>query len=146
VRLGGWASGMGLTMLDSMAPWLQLGRIGQLTWWTAWLWGSGVVINLLVLQALDIPGSPLMALTLLVLLTLGARVPAGPANIGVFESLCVVGLDWFGVKPGLALSYGFALHVVVLLPGLIGGAWVVWHDATIWAGVRGAADREQSGV
>jgi uncharacterized membrane protein YbhN (UPF0104 family) len=138
-RLGNWVTGVSVAMLDTMAAWSEPARAGRVLWWTALLWLLGVGVNLLVLLALGMPGQPLIAFALLVLLQLGARVPGAPANLGIFESVCVLVLGWFGIDPGLALSYGFALHVVVLLPGLIGGAWVLWHDSAARAGLQVAA-------
>jgi uncharacterized protein (TIRG00374 family) len=138
-RLGRWATGVSLPMLDTMAAWLSPGRVGQLVLWTAGLWLAGICVNLLVLLAFGLPAHFSMATTLLVLLQLGSRVPGAPANVGIFESLCIAGLGWFGVEPALALSYGFALHVIVVLPGLVGGTWVLWHDSAVRADLRQAA-------
>ena len=129
----------GTAALECLAVWLRPGRAVQLTLWTAGIWAWGALINGLVLLAFDLPARPALAAGLLVLLQLGARVPGAPANLGVFESLCVVGLGWFGVEGGLALGYALALHAVVLLPGLVGGAAVLWRDAAARAGVRSAA-------
>lgn len=138
-RLGRWATGLSLAMFDTLAAWLSPGRVGQLVLWTALLWAVGVGVNLLVLLAFGLPVHFSTAVALLVLLQLGARVPGAPANLGVFESLSIAGLGWFGVEPSLALSYGLALHAIVLLPGLLGGAWVLWRDAAVRAGLRQAA-------
>jgi uncharacterized protein (TIRG00374 family) len=138
-RLGRWATGVSLPMLDTMAAWLSPGRVGQLALWTAGLWLAGICVNLLVLLGFGLPARFSMATTLLILLQLGSRVPGAPANAGIFESLCIAGLGWFGVEPALALSYGFALHVIVVLPGLVGGTWVLWHDSAVRADLRQAA-------
>ena len=132
-------SGVGLAMLEGASGWLKPARIVPLLLWTVALWLSGVAVNLLVLRALDLPVQPLIGVTLFILLMLGIRLPAGPASLGIFESLCVVGLGWFGVEPTAALSYGLALHAVVLLPGLAGGAWVLGRDAALRVGLRQAA-------
>lgn len=141
-RLGGWLTGVSIALLDTLSTWLRPARLAELVGWTALLWAASVGVNLLVLRAFGLPVQLAPAWTLLVLLQLGARVPGAPANVGVFESLCVAGLGWFGVEPGPALSYGLALHAVVLLPGLAGGGWVLWRDAALRAGLRQAA-REQ---
>jgi uncharacterized membrane protein YbhN (UPF0104 family) len=137
-------TGVSLAMLDTMAAWLSPGRIGQLLGWTAILWAAGTGVNALVLLAFGLPAHSTTAIALLILLQLGARVPGAPANAGVFESLCIAGLGWFGVEPAQALSYGLALHAVVLLPGLVGGAWVLWRDSAVRAGLRQAANATAS--
>jgi uncharacterized membrane protein YbhN (UPF0104 family) len=142
VRLGGRVAGTSMILLEVMGAWLKPVRAGQLILWTAALWLLGTGVNLLVLLALGLPGRADIALVLLVLLQLGARVPGAPANLGLFESLCVAGLAWFGVAAGPALSYGLALHAVVLLPGLLGGAWALWHDAVLRARLRHATQGE----
>ena len=141
-RLGRWVTGVSLVMLDTLTAWLSPGRIGQLMLWTVGLWAVGASVNLLVLLAFGLPARLSTAVALLVLLQLGARVPGTPANLGVFESLCIAGLGWFGVEPSLALSYGLALHAAVLLPGLLGGAWVLGRDAAVRAGLRQAASEQ----
>jgi uncharacterized protein (TIRG00374 family) len=138
-RLGGRVAGVSLSMLDTMVAWLSPGRAGQLALWTAGLWAAGIGVNVLVLSAMGMPPRFSIGASLLILLQLGVRVPGAPANAGVFESLCVAGLGWFGVEPALALSYGFALHAVVLLPGLVGGTWVLGRDSAVRADVRRAA-------
>jgi uncharacterized protein (TIRG00374 family) len=145
-RLGRRVAGVSLSMLDTTLAWLRASRAGQLALWTAGLWAAGAGINLLVLAALGIPARFSTAVTLLILLQLGVRVPGAPANAGVFESLCVFGLGWFGVEPTLALSYGFALHAVVLLPGVIGGTWVLWRDSAARAELRRATRASSSGT
>lgn len=125
-------------MLDTLATWTQPMRVVHLVGWTAVIVALGTAINYLVLVALDLPARLQIAFVLLVLLQLGARVPAGPANIGVFELLCVVGLGWYGVDAGRALSYGLILHITVLLPGLLGGGWALLVDTALPAGLRAA--------
>lgn len=145
LRFGERVTGAGVAILDSMDVWLRPGRAGRLLLWTAGLWLVGVLVNWLVLLTLGLPGRLSIAAVLLVLLQLGARVPGAPANIGIFESLCIVGLGWFGVKPGLALGYGLLLHAVVLLPGLIGGTLVLWRDSIARDGLRRAASGQVGG-
>ena len=139
--LGRTVGDIGLSMLKGASGWLQPSRFGPLALWTAALWLDGIAVNLLVLKAMDLPTRPLIGATLFVLLMLGIRLPAGPANLGIFESLCIVGLGWFGVEPTVALSYGLALHTVVLLPGLVGGSLVLGRDAALRTGLRQAGKR-----
>ena len=133
LRFGDWAAGAGEAALDVAAVWLQPGRLWGLVTWTLAVWAIGALVNLLVLAAFGIPGGLGTAFVLLVLLQMGARVPGVPANIGVFEFLCQVGLGWFGIEPNLALSYGLALHVIVLLPALIVGGLLLWRDSALLA-------------
>lgn len=140
VRLGDRVAGAGASVLDGVAFWVRPGRAGRLVLWTAAVWVVGALVNLLVLRALRVDDRLSVAAVLLIVLQLGARVPSAPAGIGLFETLCIVGLGWFGVEPGLGLSYGLLLHMVVLAPGLVGGGLVLWRVPAVRAGLRRAAD------
>jgi uncharacterized membrane protein YbhN (UPF0104 family) len=139
-RLSRPVAGLSEAALASLEVWRRPGRLAVALWWTALIWGAGVGVNWLVLRALGLAGGVVAAAALLVLLQLGVRVPGAPANLGIFESLCIFGLGWFGVEPGAALSYGLALHGVVLLPGLVGGALAVWRVAPGWGALREAVE------
>lgn len=96
--------------------------------WSLGIWGLGAIVNLLVLQAVGLPGNSLIAVTLLVILRLGTSVPSIPAGIGLFEYLCVLTLSVFGIVGARALSLGVLLHFVVLLPPIVVGAVVLWRE------------------
>lgn len=139
-RLSQPVAGLGEAALTSLNVWRRPGRLAQVLLWTALIWVVGGLVNWLVLRAMGLTGGIQAAAVLLVLLQLGIRVPGAPANLGIFESLCIFGLGWFGVEPGPALSYGLVLHAVVLLPGLAGGALAVWRMAPGWEAMRNALE------
>jgi uncharacterized membrane protein YbhN (UPF0104 family) len=139
-RLSTRVAGLGEAALTSLNVWRQPGRLVEPLLWTGVIWAAGGLVNWLVLRALGLPGGAQAAAALLVLLQLGVRVPGAPANLGIFESLCIFGLGWFGVEPGAALSYGLVLHGVVLLPGLAGGALAIWRVTPGWGALRNALE------
>jgi hypothetical protein len=146
VRFGERVTGAGVLVLDGVAAWLRPGRACILILWTAAIWAMGMLVNWLVLIALGIPGRFSIAAVLLVLLQMGGRVPGLPASIGIFEALCIIGLGWFAIGPGLGLGYGVALHAVVLLPGLVGGAFVLWRDSVARVGLQQITGRGAGSV
>lgn len=90
--------------------------------WTAviWLLGGAVSYGMFVAVGIAVPWSA--AWFLIVVLQLGTRVPALPANLGVFHYLVVLALGVYGVNPSAALAYAILLHLVVfLLPAVLGG-------------------------
>lgn len=89
--------------------------------------GLGVLVNLTALVALGIQVPLVVPVLLLVVLQIGAKMPSLPANIGVFEYLCLLSLSLFSVDSNLALSFGFLLHLIVLLPPALLGALSLWR-------------------
>jgi uncharacterized membrane protein YbhN (UPF0104 family) len=144
-RFGDRVTLAGAAVLDGLVLWLQPGRAGRLALWTLGLWSVGALVNWVVLLALGLPSRFSMAAVLLVLVQLGVRVPGAAASIGIFESLCIVGLGWFGIEAGQALGYGLVLHAIVLLPGLIGGVSVLGMDPVAREGLRRAARARTGG-
>lgn len=111
------------TSLSVLRRPLKLGGLAGLTaliWWLAW-W-----TNQLCLQALglDLPASA--ALLVLVALQVGVSLPSLPGRVGVFEYVCILALQLFGIDPATALSYGILLHVVVYIPVVAGGLPALW--------------------
>jgi uncharacterized protein (TIRG00374 family) len=115
------AAQMGLTALRS-AP-----QMGILLGWTLVVWFLSAGTNWLLLRALALPPSPLIALTLLVILQAGSALPSSPAKIGVFHYLTILGLGLFSIPSDVALAFAVWLHliVVVLLIGL-GILCLIW--------------------
>lgn len=93
--------------------------LSVLVWFSAWL------NNHLTLQALGgmlpWPGS----LLLLVLLMAGVSLPAAPGKIGVFEYIVVFTLGMYQIDSTYALSYAVLLHIIVYLPVILIGGWVM---------------------
>jgi uncharacterized membrane protein YbhN (UPF0104 family) len=139
-RLSQRLAGLSEAALASLDVWRKPGRLARLLLWTASIWGAGALVNWLVLRAMGLTGGLVVAAALLVLLQLGVRVPGAPANLGIFESLCILGLSWFGQERGAALSYALALHGVVLLPGLVGGTVALWRVTPGWGALRQAVE------
>ncbi len=89
--------------------------------WSAFIWATAILNNLLVLRALHLDAPPRAAVLLLVVLQASITVPSIPGRIGLYEYLCVLVLGMFGVGQAAALSYGFLLHAIVLLPSTLLG-------------------------
>jgi uncharacterized membrane protein YbhN (UPF0104 family) len=56
-----------------------------------------------------------------VALQFGTRIPALPANLGVFHYAVILALGFYGVNESVALAYAILLHLIVfILPAIIG--------------------------
>jgi uncharacterized protein (TIRG00374 family) len=97
--------------------------------WSVAMWGLGGLINLVVLGAVGLSARPVVALSLLVILQVGTKVPSLLAGIGVFEYLCVFALSLFGIASSQALVLGVLLHFVVVVPPSVIGAIALWHES-----------------
>lgn len=115
-------------LLDSMAR-LSRGRTaGAVLLGTALVWLAGGAVNQLLFAAVGLALPWSAAWFLMVVLQIGTRVPALPANLGVFHYLVILALGVYGVDPSAALAYAILLHLIVfILPALIGAvcAWPV---------------------
>jgi len=109
-------------IVAGLSPLHGLGRIAALWGWTLLISGLGAVVNGVVMAAFDIQVPFVAAFFLLVVLQMGARIPAPLGGIGVFQYLCVEALSFFDVDANLSLSFGFMLHFVVFVPGSLLGA------------------------
>lgn len=89
-------------------------------------WSTGILATIalsyyLALRAFHIQVPLLATLLLLIVLQVGARVPALPSGIGVFHYLVVLTLSPFLVDRDLAVSYALVLHgMIFLIPSLLG--------------------------
>ncbi len=91
--------------------------------WTAVMWTLGIAVNYVLFLALNLALTWSAAVFLLVVLQIGTRVPALPANLGVFHFLVILALGAYGVPESAALAYAILLHLVVfILPAFIGAA------------------------
>jgi hypothetical protein len=118
-RVSGFARGMLASLVNLTRRREALTVLG----WTALLWTLGVAVNYVLFRALNISLSWSAAIFLLVVLQIGTRVPALPANLGVFHYLVIVALGVYGVDESAALAYAILLHLVVfILTALIGAA------------------------
>jgi len=108
---------------------LRSPRVGlQLQAWSLLMWIMSIIVNYLVLLALDVSAPFSSALFVLVVLQVGVAVPSVPGRLGVFQYLCILALSVFGVDRATALTYSFVLYFVVFLPPtLLGGLGLWWY-------------------
>ena len=92
----------------------------RLAAWSLFIWAISFLTNLFVIWALQLEVPLVAALLVLVVLQLGLSLTSVPGNIGIFEYLCVLSLSVFGIDGISALTFGILLHVIVLIPSLIG--------------------------
>lgn len=89
--------------------------------WSLFIWFTAVFPNWALLRALDLPGSWLAAMTVLLVLQAVVSLPGVPGRVGVFQYACILALGLFGVDDTAAFSYGVLLQTVAVLPLVIGG-------------------------
>jgi uncharacterized protein (TIRG00374 family) len=95
--------------------------------WSVGIWATIALSYYLALRAFHIQVPPLATLLLLIVLQVGARVPALPSGIGVFHYLVVLTLSLFLVDRDLAVSYALVLHgMIFLIPSLL-GVFCLWR-------------------
>ena len=128
-----WMEKVGLVQkfeagLEGLARLRGGSTLARLWGWTLVIVGLGGLVNYVVLRAFAAPVPWGAAIFLLVALQVGAKVlPAPMGGIGVFQWICVEGLALFGVGRELALSYGFVLHFVVFVPGIVLGGLALYR-------------------
>lgn len=106
--------------------------------WSVGIAAMGVSVNYAALRALGLDVPVEAALVLLVALQIGGRLlPATPlAGIGVYQYICVESLALFGVSREAALTYGFLLQFVVLVPPLLLGTAAIYRANYSLAALR----------
>jgi len=92
-----------------------------LIFWSALVWISAVLTNVLSLMALGIDTPLAASLFVLFVMIAGINLPSAPGRIGLFQYLCILALAPFGIAQAAALSFGFLLHILVYLPMIIAG-------------------------
>lgn len=108
-------------LLDSLANLAQRREAFAIVVWTVLMWLAAGAVNQLLFFALDLPIGWSAAWFVLVALQLGTRIPALPANLGVFHYVVILALGVYGMNENTALAYAILLHLVVfVLPALIG--------------------------
>lgn len=100
-------------------------------------WFLGGLTNYLAFLALGLPLGALPAAFLLGALYLGNVIPTSPGQLGTFHFISVLSLAVFEVAKEQALSYAILLHLVVVAPILLGGAWGLSRVAGQWPSWRG---------
>lgn len=128
-RLTGFVRGL----LESLANLRERREALAVLGWTAVIWTLGSAVNHALFRAvgIDVPWSA--AIFLMVVLQIGTRVPALPANLGVFHYLVILALGVYGVPESAALAYAILLHLIVfILPAFIGAACAVPLSARVY--------------
>jgi glycosyltransferase 2 family protein len=100
--------------------------------WTAAFWIMSWSTGVLLLVAFDLPPSPVIGLTLLVVLQGGVAVPSTPGKVGVFQLLCMAVLTIFAVPDPVSLAYGLVLHVLVVGGICMWAALALWRRSWSW--------------
>lgn len=122
VRLAEFVKGI----LESLANLTQRREAVGVLFWTILIWLAGWAVNQLLFFALgmDVPWSA--AWFVMVVLQIGTRVPALPANLGVFHFLVILALSVYGVDTSAALAYAILLHLIVfVIPAILGAGFAV---------------------
>ncbi len=92
----------------------------------AWLCEAGMYFIL----ALGFPGInlPYHAMVLnTAVANLATMIPSSPGYVGTFDAASVFTLGLYGVDPAVAFSYTVALHLALVVPVTLWGAWYWWR-------------------
>lgn len=120
-------------VLESLTNLTRRREAASVVFWTVLVWLAGGVVNQLLFLALNIPVPWSAAWLVLVALQLGTRIPALPANLGVFHYVAILALGLYGVNESTALAYAILLHLVVfVLPAFVGAACALPLSARLW--------------
>jgi glycosyltransferase 2 family protein len=108
-------------MISSLSS-IENGRVlRSVLFWTTISWLASVLTNYFVLNSLGLYLSWTAPILILLGLQAGISIPSIPMKIGLFEYICVLILEIYGVSQVSSLSYGILLHLLVLLPILGSG-------------------------
>ena len=94
--------------------------------WTLVLWAVVSLAILSNLEALRLPATPLNALTVLAVLSLGLIVPSGPGFVGTFEFFAVSSLVMLGIPRTPAMAFAIVFHTIQFLPTVVLGVVCLW--------------------
>lgn len=129
-RLTAFARGM----LESLANLRGRREAFSVLLWTAMIWTLGIAVNYVLFLALGLVLPWSAAIFILVVLQIGTRVPALPANLGVFHYLVILALGVYRIPESDALAYAILLHLVVfILPAFLGAACALPLSARLTA-------------
>src|SRR5438445_4825166 len=105
--------------------------------WTAtvWLIESAMVFFAMRASGLQLP--PLAALFVLVVVSLGLLIPAGPASVGSYELFVILALSAFAVEKTQALSAGIVLHTVAFVTATTIGLICLWIESVTFRALPG---------
>lgn len=89
--------------------------------WSIFIWLTYGAVNYILLRAVGIPQTWLMAFFVLVVLQVGTAVPSSPGRVGVYHYLSVEALSAFAVAETGAVSFAIIAHIIsIVLPMLLG--------------------------
>jgi uncharacterized protein (TIRG00374 family) len=115
-----------MSFVDGLSVLSSPGRLVAALGWTFVLWtvvGLAIVSNL---QALQLPATPLNALTVLAVLSLGLTVPSGPGFVGTFEFFAVFSLGLLGIPRTPAMAFALVFHATQFLTTVVLGLVCLW--------------------
>jgi uncharacterized membrane protein YbhN (UPF0104 family) len=104
----------------------------------------GVVVNYLVLRALNLQLPPITSFLLLAVLLVGGFVPSSPGKLGVFQYLCIATLGLFSVDKSIGLTYGILLYLVAYGAPIVLGIAVLWWGGVSLTSLRAARNEPVS--
>lgn len=84
------------------------------------IWAMAILTNLCLFAAFSVSPIWVSGIVLLVILQIGITIATVPATIGIFEYLCILTLGWFEVPSSVAFSIAITLHLLVLIPSVLG--------------------------
>lgn len=77
----------------------------------------------------DISFGPILVIT--PLLVLGVAVPT-PGGAGSYHGAMKLGLMWFGIGEVQAISAGFLMHLLIVVPTVVLGVGLIWLEGLSW--------------
>ncbi len=114
--------------LDGLAALRHIQRLPALLSWSAIVWLGGILANLFLMRALNLPATFLSATLVMLVIQGGVSVPLTPGQIGIFEALAVLALSLVSISATSGLAFGILLHFLVLvLPLGVGLPWLLRH-------------------
>lgn len=121
-------------IVESLMNLTQRRELASVLFWTVCALLAGGLVNQLLFAALDIPAPWSAIWFVMIVLQIGTRVPALPANLGVFHYVVILALSVYSVNENTALAYAILLHLVVfVLPAFIGALFALPLSARLVA-------------
>ncbi|MEO5372459.1 MAG: flippase-like domain-containing protein [Magnetococcus sp. DMHC-1] len=114
-------------ILDHLQERFEWKFLWVLGWYTllAWMAYSVMVfIFLLWIAGLNLTVAQVAAV--FVMSSIGVSLPSSPGGLGVYEAAIVLSLGWFGVAKETALVVGLAMHLLQMLPVIIGSLAILF--------------------
>lgn len=106
------------------------------------IWSVEALTYLVVLQSVhaDLSGRLLIlaAMLMMVMVNLGALIPATPGNIGTFQVFAVLALSVFGVPTVVALAAAILAHIVQYVLVTAAGLMFLARESMGWSDVTHA--------